>query len=505
MLSKSPLYVLLRLAALSIALCAVSCALAQSPKGPAAAFYFNEGSRLDAVSGHSAHLSGTSFTSDRFGNKNHAVFVNGNGDSYINLGNYKALKPVEGSISLWVKMEHPIRVGKGVPYNPILVTRCANRDDFNEAYALYYMIESRKLLAVNARDSLAEVGLYSNEPFARNAWKHLVLSYDSSTISLYIDGELEQRRSKKFQTVFLDTGPVLIGFSGSEKNLRWWNGTVDDIAFFDYVLSDQEVGDLYHAPNPNERAILVQRILMGAGILLVIILIYFLVRYRIKVAVRREKQKHELNNIILQTELRVNRALMNPHFVFNSLNALQNLILSHEIEKANDYLVKFSKMIRKLLESNMSDLISLEMEVELLKRYMEIENLRFEENIEFKVEVDPAINAHDTRIPVMMLQPFVENAVWHGLLKKQGEKLLTIYFSPVEDKYVLCVIEDNGIGKEQKKNSAIFDKASLATSFIEQRLRTLNRIYGLHCEMSIEYKPGQAGTRMKILLPILKA
>ncbi|MBL7932700.1 MAG: histidine kinase [Bacteroidia bacterium] len=478
---------------------------AQSQRGPSAAFYFNKGSPVDAVTGHRAGISGASFTTDRFGNKDHAIFLSGTGDSHLNLGTYKELKPSEGSISLWVKMEHPIRAGKGVPYNPILITRCADREDFNEAYVLYYMLESGKMLAACCRDSTREIGVYSKERFEREVWKHLVVSYDSSHVALYIDGRLQQSSPKKFKTVFLEGESVLVGFNGSAKNLRWWNGSVDDIEFYDHVLSEEEIINLFHAPNPNKTTILVQRILIALAILVVLVLIYFLIRYRVKQVLKREKQKHELNNVILQTELRVNRALMNPHFVFNSLNALQNLILSQEIEKANDYLVKFSKMIRKLLESNMSDLISLEMEIELLKRYMEIENLRFEENIAFNIEVDPAINTMTTRIPVMMLQPFVENAIWHGLLKKQGEKLLTIYFSLVEDKYILCVIEDNGIGKENKKNSAIFDKASLATSFIEQRLQTLNRIHGLHCEMSIEYKTGQSGTKMKILLPILKA
>lgn len=495
----------IRFLAFYLALCLGSSLPAQDRRGPCAAFYFNKANGLDAVTGHTADIVSAPFTTDRFGNKNHAVFLNGNGDSHLNLGSYKALKPQEGSISLWVKMEHPIRVGKGVPYNPILITRCADREDFNEAYALYYMYESRKLLVASAKDSTQEIGVYSNEAFERNVWKHLVISYDDDHVSLYIDGELEQTRSRKFQTEFDDSGPVIVGFSGSEKNLRWWNGCIDDIEFYDYVLSDAEVNELYHAPNPNKTTILIQRMLIGLGVVVFVVLLYLLIRYRIRQVLKREKQKHELNNVILQTELRVNRALMNPHFVFNSLNALQNLILSNEIDKANDYLVKFSKMIRKLLESNMSDLISLELEIELLNRYMEIENLRFEENIEFKIMVDPSINTHNTRIPVMMLQPFVENAVWHGLLKKQGEKILTIYFSLVEEKYILCVIDDNGIGKEIKKNSAIFDKASLATSFIEQRLRTLNRIYGLQCEMSIEYKPEQGGTKMKILLPILKA
>lgn len=484
-------------------LCLSICSFAQLRKEPCAAFYFNDGSVVDSKTGLKAKLYDAPFREDRFGNKNYAVYLSGNGDSHINLGTNKELKSTEGTISLWIKMEHPIFAGKGVLYNPVLITRCSANEDFNEAYVIYYMLESRKLLAAFVRDSTREVGMYTSEPFQRNTWKHLAVTYDSSYVALYLDGKLEQRLSKKFKTTFLEGDSVLVGYTGSTKNMRWWHGTVDDLEFFDYVLNDEEIASLYNAPNPNRSALIFQRVLIGLGIALIVLLLFLFINYRIKLALKREQQKNELQHTLLQTELRVNRALMNPHFVFNSLNALQNLILNQEIDKANDYLVKFSKMIRKLLESNMSDVITLAVETELLTRYMEIESLRFQEDIQFNIHIHPDINPLQTRIPVMMLQPFVENAIWHGLLMKKGEKILSITFEPKDNKYVLCTIEDNGVGKNNKKSSAIFDKASLATSFIEQRLATLNRLLGLKCELNIEFKPNQSGTLLKILLPIL--
>lgn len=477
--------------------------MAQEQPDPIAAFYFNNGDIRDELNGHSAELQDANFTEDRFGNKANAVYLSGNGESCINLGSYKELKPVSGSISFWIKMEHPIQAGKGVLINPILITHNDTAQDFNEAFAFYYMLESHKFLVAFTRDSLKEVGVYSSEEFQRQVWKHIVATYDSNQVSLYIDGALQATRKKTFQTRFFPDLPVLVGFNGSRKNTRWWNGSIDDIMFFDTVLTQAQVEALYHAPNPNKNAILLQRILIGLGIAGFVASIFLFIRYRVRLALKREKEKNEVAHTLLQTELRVNRALMNPHFVFNSLNALQNLILNNEVDKANDYLVKFSKMIRKLLESNMSDTITLALEVEVLTRYMEIESLRFNEKIDFSIDVSADIHPHDTRIPVMMLQPFVENAIWHGLLRKQGEKRLNVSFSLVEQKYVLCCIEDNGIGKQSAKNSAIFDKASLATSFIEQRLRTLNLIYQLKCDLTIEYKPNQSGTILKILLPIL--
>lgn len=485
--------------------CVTHCFIAQSLPKPSARYSFNEGKATDEINGNEAKLHGVKFSSDRFNNPDHAVYLFGNGQSYITLGPYKELKPREGSISLWVKVEHPIMSGTGVPYNPVILTHNSISKDFNEAYVIYYMLETKKLMGMCAMDSTKDLAIYSS-PIGMDDWKHLVLVYSDTAISMYINGKLENSFHKDFKTVFLEDEPVFIGNTNNPKNDRWLNGTVDDIEFFSYPLSETEVSALYNAPNPNRSAILRNWILLGLMILLVLIGIYFLIRYQLKRSFEKQRNALEQTNVLIETELRVNRALMNPHFVFNALNALQNLILNNQNDKANDYLVKFSKMIRKLLESNMSDVITIELETELLNRYLEIENLRFEENIQYTIRVDPSVVTTKVQIPVMMIQPFVENAIWHGLLKKQGEKLLDISFSCVEDKYILCVIDDNGLGKKRtkKRSNAIFDKTSLATSFIEQRLRLFNQIMNLECYLSLEYKPDNTGTIFKILLPILK-
>jgi sensor histidine kinase YesM len=194
---------------------------------------------------------------------------------------------------------------------------------------------------------------------------------------------------------------------------------------------------------------------------------------------------------------------MNPHFVFNSLNTLQNFILKSENDRAYSYLVKFSKLLRNILESNTSNVITLEHEIELISRYLEIENLRFEENIRYTITVDASAVPSVIHIPVMMLQPFVENAIWHGLIKKQGEKSLNISFSIQAGKYLQCIIEDNGLGRNRHTKDGPAKK-SLASSFIVQRLDLLNKIYKLDCSLVIEDKPGNNGTIVKITLTILQ-
>lgn len=474
----------------------------QDKKGPIAKFSFNDFKDCNEVNQEKAKLIGVSYIQDRFDNENSAIYLHGNESSYIILGNDKTCKPKEGTISLWVKIETKIWSGKGALYNPVILTKSNSLDDFYEAYSIYFLLEPQKLVAVCAQDSTKEVGLISIKKHERNKWHHLAVSYDYHYYSFYIDGELEVKLPKNFETNFLENDPVVIGATLNKKNSRWLNGTVDDIEFFDRVLTNEEIKELYNAPNPNKNKVILNWSLIVLALILVIFLIYFFIKTKINKAVKKEKERLELNNKLLETELRVNRASMNPHFIFNSLNTLHNFILTNNVDDASDYLVKFSKLVRKILDSNMHESNSLELEIELLERYLEIENLRFEEHINYQIIIDDAVVPSAINIPIMMLQPFVENAIWYGLLNKQGEKKLTISFSLFEDKYIYCTIEDNGTGR--KKNVINYvEKKSLATAFIEQRLDLLNKIHGLKCSLYIEDKPNAQGTIVKIILPIL--
>ncbi len=475
---------------------------AQTRKGPVAKFSFNLGKNFDEISMRRAKLVGTSFASDRFGNENSSVFLHGHQYSYLNLGNYPALKNKAASISIWISINNEIWAGKGYTVNPVILTKTCDKDDFFEAYAIYYMPEGNNIGAGMAKDSTIQLAIPSAGEFERFKWHHLVMTYNAHGMAFYIDGQKQGEFTNGFEIKFSKTDSVLVGVTGNKKNDRFLNAFVDDIEFYDYVLTDNQVLDLYHAPNPNKNKIILKWALVCVALLLFGSLLYFLIKRRIKQAVEKERQRLELNNKLLETELRVNRASMNPHFLFNSLNALHNFILNKEIENASDYLVKFSRLLRKILDSNMYENISLELEIELLELYLEIENLRFEENIKYTITHDTALSIATTHIPIMMLQPFVENAIWHGLLTKTGEKTINISFSKYEEKYIYCIIEDNGTGRK-KTSPDLFERKSMATSFILQRLELLNKIYSIKCSMLIEDKPNNTGTVIKIILPIL--
>lgn len=474
---------------------------AQLSKEPVARFTFNDGSNIDEINKQKIKLVGVHFTDDRFGNSNNAVFLSGHAESYINLGSYKVLKPKKGTIVLWVKIENQVAAGTGLMVNPIIITKCDTLDNFYEAYSMYYDPEEKKIAVSFTKDSTEQLNHFSS-PIKQNKWHHLAVTYDNNISTFYLDGKENSTYPKNFETNFLEADSVLIGSTGNKKNQRFLKADIDDIEFYDTVLTAEEINKLYNAPNPNKNTILLNWLLAILFFMVVSVILYFVIKQRVNIAVKKERQRLELNNKLLETELRVNRASMNPHFLFNSLNALHNLILNNEIDNASDYLVKFSKLVRKILDSNMHESISLELEIELLDLYMEIENLRFEENIKYTIITEDSLVSSATRIPIMMIQPFVENAIWHGLLNKTGDKVINISFSLFEKKYIYCIIEDNGTGRK-KSRSSLIEKKSLATGFVKQRLDLLNKIYDLKCSLIIEDKPNNQGTIVKIILPIL--
>jgi sensor histidine kinase YesM len=166
------------------------------------------------------------------------------------------------------------------------------------------------------------------------------------------------------------------------------------------------------------------------------------------------------------------RAQMNPHFFNNSLNAINKLILNNENEAASYYLTKFSRLTRVVLNNSRKETISLSTELETVTLYLEMESLRFTDKFEYHVDIDPAINLEKIMIQPMILQPFVENAINHGLLRKQGERLLTISLSK-QDRNVCITIKDNGIGFEQASKYNALDPSkeeSYGISAIKERI-----------------------------------
>jgi len=207
--------------------------------------------------------------------------------------------------------------------------------------------------------------------------------------------------------------------------------------------------------------------------------VYFLFRQEI----RRFKNKAGIRQQMVELKGKALRAQMNPHFIFNCLNAIQELIVREQYDASYKYLSKFSRLLRMVLDTSEKNFIPLSSEIEMCMLYLELESMRFQHSFEYSLQVDPTIDPETTLIPSLLMQPFIENAVWHGLLMKEGEKKLSIRFAE-QDGRLVCIIQDNGIGrkrsseiKAQKIGSHHFDSRGIQMA--KQRIENL-RADGTH-------------------------
>lgn len=215
-------------------------------------------------------------------------------------------------------------------------------------------------------------------------------------------------------------------------------------------------------------------------ILLIIALILLFIKQRIKVIRRQEQIKRDYEKKIAETEMQALRAQMNPHFMFNSLNSINNFILKNDTENASDYLAKFSRLMRLILDNSRSEWVTLQSEMKALELYIELEAVRFDNAFDYTINISPGINMQKALVPPMIIQPYIENAIWHGLMhkKEQGARLeLNV---TKENNQLLIEIKDNGIGRKEaaalKSKSATRQK-SHGMKITQQRMDMVNRLY----------------------------
>jgi ligand-binding sensor domain-containing protein/putative methionine-R-sulfoxide reductase with GAF domain len=165
-------------------------------------------------------------------------------------------------------------------------------------------------------------------------------------------------------------------------------------------------------------------------------------------AAAKEIMLLETNKMLAESQLMALRAQMNPHFVFNCLNSIQECIVTQKYGEGSKYLNKFSKLFRMVLHNSDKNLVTIEEEKEVLKLYLELEQMRFEQSFRYRMEIDDELEADEILLPSMLLQPYVENALWHGLMHKPDDRELSIEFIRINDEVFRCIIDDNGIGRK---------------------------------------------------------
>nr|WP_299172669.1 tetratricopeptide repeat protein [uncultured Allomuricauda sp.] len=213
------------------------------------------------------------------------------------------------------------------------------------------------------------------------------------------------------------------------------------------------------------------------------------------------EQKEVIQEMNLKLEKQMLRAQMNPHFIFNSLNSIQHLINSDDRINALKYLSKFSKLLRQVLESSVNINLVLKEEIELLKIYLELESLRFDNAFSYNITIDENLDINEHEMPMLLVQPYAENAILHGLMPKEGKKELSITFND-KMKYVECIIEDNGVGINTKTTNKRPNMPSRGMSITAERIEKLKRLSAEELINITSLNDGTVtGTRVTILIP----
>ena len=205
------------------------------------------------------------------------------------------------------------------------------------------------------------------------------------------------------------------------------------------------------------------------------------------------------------------RAQMNPHFLFNCLNSIDSYIIKHETKKASEYLNKFARLIRLILQNSRSNYVNLSDEIEALDLYMNMESLRFRNKFDYEINIGKELDVDSIDIPPMLIQPYIENAIWHGLMhKREGTKGKVQLKINRQNGSLRCIVEDNGIGREKameiRAKKITRRKKSMGMRITHDRIQMINKMFDSKTSVEIidlKDNTGQAtGTRVELYIPI---
>ena len=303
-------------------------------------------------------------------------------------------------------------------------------------------------------------------------------AYVNLVDTLYVRKQQEIEQAKRFAQIIADNRNRITSL---EKDKELNESKVN------LAVKDQELSD---ARNKSQQYIIY---LLSFGILAMIVFVYLLFR--------SNKQQKLANNLLA---LKSMRSQMNPHFIFNALNSVNSFIAVNDERNANRYLSEFSVLMRSVLENSDEDFIPFSKEVELIELYAKLEHNRFKEKFDYEIHVDKAIDLDEYSIPPMLLQPYIENAIWHGLRYKEEKGKLEILIEPRGEDKLAVIVQDNGVGRKRSqelKTKNQLKQKSKGMSTIKKRISILNDMYQDRISVSVSdlFEDG-TGTKVELLL-----
>jgi len=306
-------------------------------------------------------------------------------------------------------------------------------------------------------------------------------------------GQFEE--AVKFQQLSFESGEILrAAQQGRQLELL--------MAEAETERTDQKISALAQENELNSLKLTRNRFIFAGIASVVVIISLFLLLY-----FQRKRLKAEQKSIL--NEQRLLRAQMNPHFLFNSLASIQNYIINEDTDRASIYLSRFSQLVRNILDNSVEEYVSLEKEIETIRNYLELQKVRYAGKFDFDIDIDPDIDIETVLIPPMLAQPFIENAIEHGIRHRETPGRIDIRFR-FEDNLIRFEVEDDGVGREKAREIEASKGAkhrSMATSITIDRLATINKKLKKKIRMEITDLKDEVGigtgTKVRFGIPIL--
>jgi len=367
---------------------------------------------------------------------------------------------------------------------------------YNDAAKLAEKLEN-KYIEASALNSIGKVNilLKNYEVAGLNSEKALRLAQEVDAVEWQADSW------QVLSTVYEHEGKTGEALSAYKNHIQ----------FRDSVLNEEKKAELIRkemqfqlerqeseAKSEIQQQTLIKNIFMVGGLLLIVAsaIGYFL--YKRKRDATEEKKIADFNTKVAETELKALRSQINPHFIFNSLNSISDFISKNNIEKANEYLFKFAKLTRSILENSEKKWIPLEEDLELIELYIQIEALRLKNKLSYAIKIDKAIDRENTLLPPLMLQPFIENSIWHGIAKKTSKGHIEIEIKKEGD-MIVCIVDDDGVGRK-KTIDVKKETYSMGVKITKNRLDIINQLRKVKGSLAM-FDKGQ-GLRVELRLPL---
>jgi tetratricopeptide (TPR) repeat protein len=422
----------------------------------------------------SDHKQARSFIHKAIDLYNELGYRHGLDDCYIALGN------------AWLKEENPTEAKKNYQQAFSFATTANDKTSIAEAYIKLGLVYLKQRNFQKSAVWLGD-GLKMAE---ETGSKELIMEANNLLSQLYEEAGKPELALKHFRKYSVLKDSL---FSASQYR------TISEMeAIYEATKKEQDIALL------SERNLIQTMIISRRNRLLIIVILFFAIvllsayLYFANTRLKTQRKAVELENRLLRSQ-------MNPHFIFNSLIAIQSYFYDHNPVKAGDFLAKFAELMRITLDNSRAEFVLFEKELAMIRIYLELQALRFDNKFNFNILVDENIDAANLRIPPMLAQPIIENAIEHGLRNKPEKGLLSIGFSK-NGKTITVSIEDNGVGREASKQfRKNAEHLSLAVPMIRERLEIMSKKY--RCKFGMEitdlYDPDgkPSGTRVEITMP----